>query len=720
MPLVPVLESKVKAGGLNTGSSLSLPANYGAQVKQTGMADLANAVSDGIQVVQKRANETRIVEAQHLLDNWEASELFHPEKGALNVKGKAAIGMPDQVSKNFDDFAGSVYDTLGNDEQKAVFRKAILTRSGQIRETMLRHERAQMDMYGKEANSAMQSSSTNRAALYYNVPDVVQQSIADARSAARAQGLSDGLPDNAIGIAELDAESNIHSSVLSRLADQAPAEALSYYEQNVNKMNAKDLTAAQKLLEPVRESLKTGQVVNETLSKYQPKKGTDDIISYVMSDLEGGDKVVIDNDGGTAKYGINSNYNTGVDVANLTEEQAKSIYKSKYWDAIGADNLPANMQLVAFDAAVNHGADAHTKSMIEQANGDPRKLIEIRKAYYQELAIKNPKKNGGIYLEGAMNRMAKLEAQLGLDTGVVDFTQRSIDDLYAEAEVKAGGNKAVFDAAKLEIKKAYDARKGTIAQDFDDNLDKALQYTQAGQPVPNTVSTKLRDYDKKALDKLRGNDLEPDLEDYTKIRTAIIAGQPVLDENGDPMSKSQLKVMLGNRYTEVEKLISNPAEYEKARTIESQIASASQAIIGRSVPKSKEDYRTLDTLRQSVYKQIQGIEASSGKSASPDDIQRIMDRNLVSAWQSGFFKPKEKKLFQVGATDEYQVADIPATAEYSIMDAKGGFTPVSYGDLIKELVGDLERVNKKVTPENIQKAYERYQKAGIIQASERG
>ncbi len=42
------------------------------------------------------------------------------------------------------------------------------------------------------------------------------------------------------------------------------------------------------------------------------------------------------------------------------------------------------MQIVAFDAAVQHGADADTKKMIEESGGDAEKLIELRRDYYQD------------------------------------------------------------------------------------------------------------------------------------------------------------------------------------------------------------------------------------------------------------------------------------------------------------------------------------------------
>lgn len=43
------------------------------------------------------------------------------------------------------------------------------------------------------------------------------------------------------------------------------------------------------------------------------------------------------------------------DVATATDEEIGQIYKLNYWDAVRGDQLPAPLDLVLFDSAVNHG-----------------------------------------------------------------------------------------------------------------------------------------------------------------------------------------------------------------------------------------------------------------------------------------------------------------------------------------------------------------------------
>lgn len=44
------------------------------------------------------------------------------------------------------------------------------------------------------------------------------------------------------------------------------------------------------------------------------------------------------------------------DVRDLALDEATQIYRSRYWHAVSADNLPGGVDLITFDAAVNQGA----------------------------------------------------------------------------------------------------------------------------------------------------------------------------------------------------------------------------------------------------------------------------------------------------------------------------------------------------------------------------
>ena len=69
-----------------------------------------------------------------------------------------------------------------------------------------------------------------------------------------------------------------------------------------------------------------------------------------------------DDRGGATKYGISQRAYPNEDIPNLTEAQAKAIYKRDYWDKVCGDQLRSQaMAENVFDTAVNMGATTATK-----------------------------------------------------------------------------------------------------------------------------------------------------------------------------------------------------------------------------------------------------------------------------------------------------------------------------------------------------------------------
>ena len=61
--------------------------------------------------------------------------------------------------------------------------------------------------------------------------------------------------------------------------------------------------------------------------------------------------------GGETKYGISKRAYPNEDIANLTIERAKQIYKRDYWNKCKCDFLPDALSVAVFDFAVNSGVN---------------------------------------------------------------------------------------------------------------------------------------------------------------------------------------------------------------------------------------------------------------------------------------------------------------------------------------------------------------------------
>ncbi len=55
------------------------------------------------------------------------------------------------------------------------------------------------------------------------------------------------------------------------------------------------------------------------------------------------------------KYGISAGTSPELDIAGLTLDGAKAIYKREWWDRFKGDDLPYELGFQIFDAEVNHG-----------------------------------------------------------------------------------------------------------------------------------------------------------------------------------------------------------------------------------------------------------------------------------------------------------------------------------------------------------------------------
>jgi lysozyme family protein len=67
--------------------------------------------------------------------------------------------------------------------------------------------------------------------------------------------------------------------------------------------------------------------------------------------------------GGRTKYGISQRSYPGEDIAGLTLDRARAIYKRDFWGPAGCDAAPDAVRFDLFDMAVNSGVRAAVKTL---------------------------------------------------------------------------------------------------------------------------------------------------------------------------------------------------------------------------------------------------------------------------------------------------------------------------------------------------------------------
>ena len=93
----------------------------------------------------------------------------------------------------------------------------------------------------------------------------------------------------------------------------------------------------------------------------------DDIIEVVLHH-EGGYVNDPDDPGGETNFGIAERSHPDVDIANLTKDGAKEIYKEHHWDRNKVESLSEDLRHIYFDMCVNQGRGRAVKILQQSAN----------------------------------------------------------------------------------------------------------------------------------------------------------------------------------------------------------------------------------------------------------------------------------------------------------------------------------------------------------------
>jgi lysozyme family protein len=100
----------------------------------------------------------------------------------------------------------------------------------------------------------------------------------------------------------------------------------------------------------------------------------DDIIEVVLHH-EGGYVNDPDDPGGETNFGIAKRSHPDVDIANLTKEGAKEIYKEHYWNRNKVESLSEDLRHIYFDMCVNQGRGRAVKILQKAANAKGANLV---------------------------------------------------------------------------------------------------------------------------------------------------------------------------------------------------------------------------------------------------------------------------------------------------------------------------------------------------------
>jgi len=220
----------------------------GGQAMQSVTNSMASMAKSAVKIEQKeinKADDFNVLAADNELLQYTTDLAYDKDTGFMSVKGRNSFGLPDTVNEAYNKRAEELAAGLANDEQRAKFRKRILTRGASLNNKVhshvhgesLKYQRAEVTSYVEnETNAAMANSLDDQA---------VNMSIGNQLVAAKKLADDEGMPAAQGKLYIEGVESNTRYQVLRTQVngdhDQA---AKAYYEKYKDRFKGKDAELA--------------------------------------------------------------------------------------------------------------------------------------------------------------------------------------------------------------------------------------------------------------------------------------------------------------------------------------------------------------------------------------------------------------------------------------------------------------------------------------------
>lgn len=406
-----------------------------AQLGETGMAE-ANTLFALMKQEQEKTDTIKVEDAWNQYKN-SAIDLTYGETGLLKKEGADAVNgnLLTTATTSLRDQRNRIAQSLANDEQRARFLQRADITDLQTKQSVLSHLATQQKQYAKttfEGSTATARAMVSKDPLseetYLQSRDVLMRQADDYLNinGIRDKGVRDDLraklTDNLLatrieGLLSMNLPLDAEQLFKKVAGDIQNPEIRMTYRNRVRQaaIPANASISASRVFDTVIEQdnqrrRDTPPISSRTTPEagpVQPGALFDTAVSSLLR-REGGYVASDGTSGAPANFGINQRANPDVDVKGLTRDKAVAIYRERYWDKIGGDNLAPATALVALDAAALQGVET-AKKLIEETGGDPQAMIAKRREQLQALAARDPKQRP--YLTGWMNRLASLEAE---------------------------------------------------------------------------------------------------------------------------------------------------------------------------------------------------------------------------------------------------------------------------------------------------------------------
>ncbi|BAP80900.1 hypothetical protein MT1_3725 [Pseudomonas sp. MT-1] len=216
---------------------------------QRGLAQIGQATQQYVEQERAKADTAALMAADQQLEQWQQKTFFDPEAGVYTKKGGAALDITNQTIGQFEQQQAKIGESLKNERQRARYNELVMRRRQSLSGDLNRYEYRERENYYDDVERGQVETAMQGAALNYNDPDKIGYYQNKMMAVLESQAQRKGLPPEMQQAMLLKANSGMASAVISRMVDDDPYKAKSYFTTAQEGMTAEDQVQISRLID---------------------------------------------------------------------------------------------------------------------------------------------------------------------------------------------------------------------------------------------------------------------------------------------------------------------------------------------------------------------------------------------------------------------------------------------------------------------------------------
>lgn len=216
---------------------------------QRGLAQIGQATQQYVEQERAKADTAALMAADQQLEQWQQKTFFDPEAGVYTKKGSAALDITNQTIGQFEQQQAKIGESLKNERQRSRYNELVMRRRQSLSGDLNRYEYRERENYYDDVERGQVETAMQGAALNYNDPDKIGYYQSKMIAVLQSQGQRKGLPPEMQQATLLKANSGMSSAVISRMVDDDPYKAKSYFQTAQEGMTAEDQVQISRLID---------------------------------------------------------------------------------------------------------------------------------------------------------------------------------------------------------------------------------------------------------------------------------------------------------------------------------------------------------------------------------------------------------------------------------------------------------------------------------------